>query len=83
MRAPNGQLWSAQLCGAFSTLSRKEHDIEKKKAIEHKMCVLIFYTMFFPEIFLILGRIERDMVINVRWSSCKSTRYSCQMLIKL
>ena len=31
----------------FSTLSHKRHDFRKeKKVTEHKMCVLIFSTMF-------------------------------------
>ena len=30
----------------FSTLSRKRHDIRKKKVIEYETCVLIFSTNF-------------------------------------
>jgi hypothetical protein len=30
----------------FSTLSRKRYEFRKKKATEHKMCVLIFSTTF-------------------------------------
>ena len=47
----------------FSTLSHKRHDFRKKGA-EHKMCVLIVSTTPF-ETFLILRRIQRDVVINV------------------
>jgi len=53
----------------FSTLSHKRHDF-RKKSIEHKMCVLIFYTIL-SKIFLILRRTERDMMKNVHRSSCK------------
>jgi hypothetical protein len=35
------------------------------------------------ETFLILKRIQRDININVHRSLCKSTLYSCQVLIKL
>jgi hypothetical protein len=42
----------------------------KKKVIECGMCVLIFSTNL-SEIFFILRRIGRDMVINVYCSSCK------------
>jgi hypothetical protein len=38
--------------------------------IEHEMRVLIFSTNFY-EIFLILGRTERDMITNVYSLSCK------------
>jgi hypothetical protein len=51
----------------FSTLSHKWHDFWKK-VIEHKMCVLIFSTTL-PETFLILRRIEQDIIINARRSS--------------
>ena len=48
----------------FSILSYKRHDF-RKKVIEHKMCVLVFSITFFKT-FLILRRIERDTVINVK-----------------
>ena len=41
-----------------------------KKVIEHKMCVLIFYTIF-SEKFIILRRTERDINIHLNRSSCK------------
>ena len=34
------------------------------------MSVLIFFANF-SEIFIILTRIERDIIINMFWSSCK------------
>ena len=55
----------------FSTLSHKRHDFLEKKAIKHEMCVLISSTTL-SEIFLILRRIQRDIVINVRRFSCKA-----------
>ena len=39
------------------------------KIIEHKMCVLIFSTIL-SETFLIVRRIERDVIQNVYWPSC-------------
>jgi hypothetical protein len=36
---------------------------------EHKMCVLII-SVTFSEIFLILRRTERDIITNIRRSSC-------------
>jgi hypothetical protein len=47
----------------FSTLSHKGHDL-RKKVIELKLRVLIFSTIL-SEIFLILRRIQPDIVINV------------------
>jgi len=41
----------------------KEQDFQKKKVIEHKLCVLIFSRTF-----LILGRIQRHTAINVQTS---------------
>ena len=54
---------------SFPTLSHKGHDFGEK-GIEHKMCVLILSTTL-SEIFLILRRSTRRMIINVYWSSCK------------
>jgi hypothetical protein len=54
----------------FSTLSHKRHDFRKKKKdIEHKM--FWFSLQLLSKIFLILRRILRDIVINVKTSSCK------------
>jgi len=39
-----------------------------KTAIEHKMCVLIF-SKTLSKIFLIMGRLERDIVIDVHFLS--------------
>jgi hypothetical protein len=41
-----------------------------KNVIEHEMCVFIF-SINLPETFLILRRIERDMIKIVYWSSSK------------
>ena len=38
-------LWPARLYSIFSTLSHKPHDF-RKKVVQHKMCVLIFFTIF-------------------------------------
>jgi hypothetical protein len=53
----------------LSTLSHKGHDF-REKVIEHEMCVLIFSTIL-SETFLILRKIQRDIIINVYWFSCK------------
>ena len=41
---------------------------EKKKLIQQKMCILIFSTIF-SETFVILRRMQRDIIINVKRSS--------------
>jgi hypothetical protein len=47
-----------------STLSHKRHDF-RITGVESKMCVLILSKLL-SEIFHILRRIQRDVVINVR-----------------
>jgi len=41
-----------------------------EKLFEHEMCVLIIPTILF-EIFLILGRIQRHIIISTQMFSCK------------
>ena len=53
-----------------STLSHKRHDYRGKKFIEHKTCVSIFSTTF-SDTLLILRRIQRAIIINVRSFSRK------------
>ena len=43
---------------------------EKKKVIEHILCVLIFSTTL-SETVLTLRRIEQGVNKNICWSSCK------------
>jgi hypothetical protein len=47
----------------LKTLSHKRYDF-RKKVIEHKMCVLIF-SKILSELFLILRRIQRDIIPNL------------------
>jgi hypothetical protein len=54
----------------FSTLSPKLYSFDKKKLIEHKMCVLIVCTTFVWDVST-SRRIQRDIIINVHRSSCK------------
>jgi len=53
----------------FCTLSHKD-TIFKKRIVENEKCILIFSTIL-SETFLILRRIERDMITNVYRSACK------------
>jgi hypothetical protein len=55
---------------AFSTVSHKRQDFLKKKVTEHRTYVLIFSTNL-SETFLILRKIQRDIVIKVKKSSRK------------
>ena len=54
----------------FSTLPHKRCDF-RKKVTEHKMCVLIFSTNMYKT-FLIVTRIQRDIVKYVKPSSRKA-----------
>ena len=49
----------------------------EKKVVEHKMCVLIF-SRTFSRTFFTLIRNERDVIINVFWTSFRLPRYYCQ-----
>ena len=53
----------------FSTLYNKRHDF-RRKVIEHELCFDILYK-FLYEIFHILRRIKRDIILNVHRSACK------------
>jgi hypothetical protein len=53
----------------FLTLSHKQQDF-RKKVIEFKTCLLIF-SINLSIIFLIIKRIQGDIAINVKMSSCK------------
>ena len=68
-RAPYCHLCPAPLYKYFSTFSHKRHGF-RKSDIEHKMCVSSFFITL-SEIFFILRRLERDMMRNVNWPSCK------------
>jgi hypothetical protein len=53
----------------FSAVCFKRHDL-RKKCIEHQLCVLIFSTTLCVKL-LILGIIQRDIIMNISRSSCK------------
>ena len=54
----------------FPASSHKRYDL--RKSVLNIKCVFCFcLQLFFSETFLILRRIERDMIKNVYWSSCK------------
>ena len=52
--------------------------------MEHKMCVFFYFPYnSLSEIFLILRRIERDMIKKCILVFKQSTRKSCQILKKI
>ena len=65
----------------ISTLCRKLHDV-LEKVIERKMCVLIFSTTL-SETFLMRGRTQRDIVINVHRSYVKYQLVLSDFIYKL
>jgi hypothetical protein len=54
----------------LSTLSHKRHDFRKRKKLL-KIKYLFFSPQLLSEIFLILGKIQRDAVINLCRPSCR------------
>jgi hypothetical protein len=69
--APYCHLWPIRLYNIFPCYLINGTVFEKKYIyIENKIRILIFSTIL-SEILLILGRNERDMIINVYWSACK------------
>jgi len=66
----------------FSTLSHKRHDF--RKIFLNIKCLFWFSLQLLSELFLILKRIRRDIIINAHRSSCYvATRYSYHILRKL
>jgi hypothetical protein len=66
----------------FSTLSHRRQDCQKKKAVDHKMSVLIFSTNLvwnFSHSKKNLARYDHTFILVFTWSA----RYSCQILMKL
>jgi hypothetical protein len=65
-------LYSDVICGPsgctkFSALSHKLHDFRKKELLNIKL----IFRKTLSKTFLILRRIQRDIVTNVKMSSCK------------
>jgi hypothetical protein len=52
-------------CTMCFTLPHKQHDLKRKNITEHTMCILIFSTVFFSEILLILRIIQKYIIKNV------------------
>jgi len=77
-------LWPVRLYNIFSTLSHKRHYFRKKKVIEHKS-VLIFFTTFVRRIFFLFSEEFSDCYPKCTYvyACMQSTRYSCQMSMKL
>ena len=71
-------LWPVWL---FSTLTHERHS--GKKTLFNEKRVLRFSLQLQSEMFLILRRIERDMIKKYVFVFMLSTRYSCQILVKV
>jgi hypothetical protein len=82
MRMRHIVMWPVRLCNIFLHYLINGA-ISGGKNIEHKMCVLAFSVQFLYATFLILRRIERGMIIKCVLVFAQSTRYSCQILMKL
>jgi len=73
-------MWPVRLYHVFPHYLIKSTIFEKKKLLNIK-CVFWFSLQLVSETFLTLGWIKRDTIIAVHRSL--STRYSCQILMKL
>jgi len=62
-------LWPIWLYHIFPHYLTKSTNFEEKM-IEEKMCVLIFSTSL-TEIFLIIRKIEEDIIINLHTTACQ------------
>jgi hypothetical protein len=65
----------------FSILSHKRHDLRKN--ILNVNCVFWYLLQLLSEIFLILRKIQGDIIINVHRYSCEVPVFSCQIWMKL
>jgi uncharacterized membrane protein len=79
--APYSHLCSSQLYYIFPHLSHKGQDF-RENVFEHKMCVLISLQSL-SEIFLVINRTGRDIIINAHRSSSKVLIIRVRFLIKL
>jgi len=61
--------WPALFNNIFSPYLKNAMILEKK--LLNTKCVFSHPLQFLSETFLILRRIERDMIKNVYWSACK------------
>jgi len=71
MRMPHIVICGLSGSTIFSTLSHKRHDFRKKKTLLNIKHVFLRSRQRMSETFLILRIIERGMIKNVYWSSCK------------
>jgi hypothetical protein len=69
--APYCQLWPVRLDNIFPLHFINDMIFRKKKKLSNVKCVFWFSLQLLSETFLILWRIQRDAITNVRWSSCK------------
>jgi hypothetical protein len=74
-------LWPVRLYSIFPYYLINDRIFEKKRLLSIKLCS--FFATLLSENFLILRKTERDMAIEVYWSSRKITLYSCQISINL
>jgi hypothetical protein len=75
--APYCHLWPVRLYKIFPHYLIKGKILEKKKLL-NITCVFWFSRQVLSETFLILSKTERDMIKNVRRSSCKGPLFSSQ-----